>query len=104
MVTHDGVVTDLELNILGREVRWALGSITANKANGGDEIPNELLKILKDDAVEVLHSTSQHIWKTQQWPQDWKRPVFISIPKNVQTTLQLCSFHMLARYAQNPLS
>ena len=104
MVTHDGVDTDLELNILEHEVRQALGSITTNKANGGNEIPNALLKILKDDAVEVLHSTHQHIWKTQQWPQDWKRPVFISIPKNVQTTLQLCSFHMLARYAQNPLS
>ena len=81
MVTHDGVVTHLELNILDHEVRRALGSITTNRANGGNEIPNELFKILKDDAVEVLHSTCQHIWKTQQWPQDWKRSVFILIPK-----------------------
>ena len=63
------------------EVKWALGNITTNKASGGDGIPAELFKILKHDAVKVLHSISQQIWKTQQWPQDWKRSVFISIPK-----------------------
>ena len=78
---HDGVITDLELDILECEVKWALESITTNKANGGDGIPVELFQILKDDAVKVLHSTCQQIWKTQQWPQDWKRSVFIPIPK-----------------------
>jgi len=75
------VITHLEPNILEREVRWALGSITRNKAGGGDGIPAELFQILKDDAVKVLHSICQQIWKTQQWPQDWKRSAFISIPK-----------------------
>ena len=78
---HDGVITHLEPDILECEVRWALGSITTNKASGGDGIPVELLQILKDDAVKVLHSICQQIWKTQQWPQDWKRSVFIPIPK-----------------------
>ena len=78
---HDGVITHLEPDILEREVKWALGSITTNKASGGDGIPAELLTILKDDAVKVLHSICQQIWKTWQWPQDWKRSVFISIPK-----------------------
>ena len=78
---HDGVITHLEPDILECEVKWALGSITTNKANGGDGIPIELFQILKDDAVKVLHSLCQHIWKTQQWPQDWKRSVFIPIPK-----------------------
>ena len=78
---HDGVITDLEPDILEYEVKWALESITTNKASGGDGIPVELLKILKDDAVKVLHSICQQIWKTQQWPQDWKRSVFIPIPK-----------------------
>ena len=78
---HDGVITDLEPDILECEVKWALESITTNKASGGDEIPVELFKILKDDAVKVLHSICQHIWKTQQWPQDWKKSVFIPIPK-----------------------
>ena len=77
---HDGVITDLESDILECEVKWALESITANKASGGDGIPVELFQILKDDAVKVLHSICQQIWKTQQWPQDWKRSVFISIP------------------------
>ena len=77
---HDGVVTHLELDILEYEVKWALGSITTNKASGGDGIPVELFQILKD-AVKVLHSICQQIWKTQQWPQDWKRSVFIPIPK-----------------------
>ena len=78
---HDGVITHLEPDILECEVKWALGSITTNKASGGDGIPVELFQILKDDAVKVLHSTCQQIWKTQQWPQDWKRSVFIPIPK-----------------------
>ena len=78
---HDGVITDLEPDILECEVKWALESITMNKASGGDGIPVELFQILKDDAVKVLHSICQQIWKTQQWPQDWKRAVFIPIPK-----------------------
>ena len=78
---YDGVITHLEPDILEWEVKWALGSITTNKASGGDGIPVELFQILKDDAVKVLHSTCQKIWKTQQWPQDWKRLVFIPIPK-----------------------
>ena len=78
---HDCVITDLEPDILECEVKWALGSITTNKASGGDGIPVELFQILKDDAVKVLHSICQQIWKTQQWPQDWKRAVFIPIPK-----------------------
>ena len=87
---HDGVITYLEPDILECEVKWALKSITTNKASGSDGIPVELFQILKDDAVKVLHSICQHIWKTQQWPQDWKRSVFISqrktMPKNAQTT------------------
>ena len=78
---HDGVITHLELDILECEVKWVLGSITRNKASGGDRIPVELFQILKDDAVNVLHSICQQIWKTQQWPQDWKRSIFIPIPK-----------------------
>ena len=80
---HEGVITPthLEPDILECEVRWALGSITANKASGRDGISVELFKFLKDDAVKVLHSLCQQIWKTQQWPQDWKRSVFIPIPK-----------------------
>ena len=78
---HDGVITHLEPDILECEVRWALESITMNKARGGDGIPVELFHILKDDAVKVLQSICQQIWKTQQWPQDWKRSVFLTIPK-----------------------
>ena len=78
---HNGVITHLELDILECEVKWALGRITMNKAGGDDGIPDELFQILKDDAVKVLHSIYQQIWKTQQWPQDWKRSVFIPIPK-----------------------
>ena len=78
---HDGVITHLEPDILECEVKWALGSITTNKASRVDGIPVELFKFLKDDAVKVLHSICQQIWKTQQWPQDWKRSVFIRIPK-----------------------
>ena len=74
-VNHDGVITHLEPDILEHEVKWALGSITMNKAGGGEGIPVELIQILKDDAVEVLHSICQQIWKTQQLPQDWKRSV-----------------------------
>ena len=80
---HDGVVTHLEPDILECKVRWALGSITMNKASGGDGIPPELFQILKDAAVKVLHSICQQIWKTQQWPQDWKRSVFIPILNKV---------------------
>ena len=78
---HDGVIIHLEPDILECEVKWALGSITMNKASGRDGIPVELFQILKDDAVKVLHSICQQIWKTLQWPQDWKRSVFIPIPK-----------------------
>ena len=78
---HDGVITHLEPDILECEVKWALGSITTNKASGGDGIPIELFQILKDAAVKVLHSIFQQIWKTQQWPQDWRRSVFTSISK-----------------------
>ena len=80
---HDGVITHIQLepDILECEVKWALGSITTNKASGGDGIPVEVFQILKDDAVKMLHSICQQIWKTRQWPQDWKRSVFIPIPK-----------------------
>ena len=78
---HDGVVTHLEPDILECKVKWTLGKITLNKASGGDGIPVELFQILKDDALKVLHSVCQQIWKTQQWPQDRKRSVFIPIPK-----------------------
>ena len=78
---HDGVVTYLEPDILECEVRWALGSVSMNKASGGDVITVELFQILKDDTVKVLYSICQQIWKTQQWPQDWKRPIFIPTPK-----------------------
>ena len=93
---HDGVITHLEPDILECEVKRALESITTNKASGGDGIPVELFQILKDDAVKVLHSICQQIWKTQQWPQDWKRSVFILIPKKgnakeCSTTAQLHS-------------
>ena len=78
---HHGVITHLEPDILECEVKWALGSVITNKASRADGIPAELFQILKDDAVKVLHSVCQQIWKTQQWPQDWKRSVFIPIPK-----------------------
>ena len=78
---HKGVITHLEPDILECEVRWVLGSIAVNKAGGADGIPVELFQILKDDAVKVLHSICQQIWKTQQWPQDWKGSVFIPVPK-----------------------
>ena len=78
---HDGGITHLEPDILKCEDKWALGSITTNKANAGDKIPAELFQILKDDAVKVLHSICQQVWKTQQWPQNWKSSVFVPIPK-----------------------
>jgi len=77
---HDGVITHLEPDILEYEVKWALGRITMNKASGGDGILVELFQILKDDAVKVLHSICQQIWKTQQWPRHWKRSVFVPVP------------------------
>ena len=77
---HDGMVTNLEPGILECEVKWALGSITTNKASGGDGISAELFEILKDDAVKALHAIHQQIWKTQQWPEDWKRSIFTPIP------------------------
>ena len=99
---HDGVITLLEPDILECEVKWALESITTNKASGHDGNPVELFQILKDDAEKVLHSTCQQIWKTWQCTQDWKRSVFIPIPrkampKNAQTTAQLHSSHMLVK-------
>ena len=97
---HHGVITHLEPDILECEVKWALESITTNKASGGDGIPVELFQILKGDALKVLHSICQHIWKTQQWPQDWKRSLSFqsqrkTMPENAQTTAQLHSSHML---------
>ena len=99
---HDDVITNLEPDILECKVKWALESITTNKASGGDGIPVELIQILKDDAVKVLHSMCQQIWKTQQWPQDWKRSFSFqsqrkAMPKNAQTTAQLHSSHMLVK-------
>ena len=83
------MITHLEPDILECEVKWGLGRITTNKGSGGDGIPVELFQILKDDAVKVLHSISQQIWKSQQWPQDWKRSVFIPVPK--KTNANECS-------------
>ena len=94
---HNGVITHLEPDILDCEVKWALGSITTNKASGHDGIPVELFQILKDDAMKVLHSICQKILKTQQCPQAWKRSVFIPIPKSAQTTAQLLSSHTLVK-------
>ena len=91
---HDGIVTYLEPDILECEVKWALGSMTTNKASVGDGIPTELFQILKDDVVKVLNSICQQIWKTQQWPQDWKRSVFILIPKG--GTKECSNYHTIA--------
>ena len=95
---HDGVITHLEPDILECEVKWALGSITTNKASGGDGIPAELFQILEDDAVRVLHSICQQIWKTQQWPQDWKRSVFTPVPKkgNVKDCSNYCTIALIS--------
>ena len=99
---HDGVISNLEPDILECEVKWTLESITRNKASGGDGIPIELFQILKDDAVKVLHSICQQIWKTQQRPQDWKGQFSFQFqrkakPKNAQTTAQLHSSHTLVK-------
>ena len=94
---NDGVITHLEPDILECEVRWALGSITTNKASGGDGIPVELFQILEDDAVKVVHSICQQIWKTQQWPQFSFQSQRKAMPKNAQTTAQLHSSHMLVK-------
>ena len=96
---NDGVITDLEPDILECEVKWALGHITTNKASGGDGIPVELFQILKDDAVKVLHSICQQIWKTQQWPQYWKRSVFIPIPKKGNAK-ECSNYHTIALISQ----
>ena len=92
---HGGVITHLGLDILESEVKWALGSISTNKARGGDGIPVELFQILKDEAVKVLHSICQQIWKTQQWPQDWKRSVFILVPKKGNAK-ECSNYHTIA--------
>ena len=95
---HNDVITHLEPDILESEVKWALESITTNKASGGDGIPVELFQILKDDAVKLLHSICQQIWKTQQWPQDWKKSVFISIPKkgNAKECSNYCTIELIS--------
>ena len=92
---HNGVITHLEPDTLECEVKRALESITTNKASGGDEMPVELFQILKDDAVKVLHSICQQIWKTRQWPQDWKKSVFIPIPKK-DNAKECSNYHMIA--------
>ena len=97
---HDGVMTHLEPDILECEVKWALGSITVNKASGGDGIPVELFQILKDGAVKVLHSICQEIWKIQQWPQDWKRSVFIPIPKKGNAK-ECSNYHTITRISHS---
>ena len=95
---HSGMIPLLEADILECEVQWALGRVTTNKASGGDGIPIELFQILKDDAVKVLHSISQQIWKTQQWSQDWKRSVFIPIPKkgNAKECSNYCTIALVS--------
>ena len=95
---HDGVITHLEPDILECEVKCTLGSITTNKASGGDGIPVEWFQILKDDAVKVMHSICHQVWKTQQWPQDWKRSVFILIPKkgNAKECSNYCTIAVIS--------
>ena len=95
---HDGVITHLEPDILECEIKWALGSITRDKASGGDGIPVELFQILKDDAEKVLHSIYQQIWKTQQWTQDWKKSVFIPIPQkdNAKECSNYCTVALIS--------
>ena len=92
------MITHLEPDILECKIKWALGSITVNKASGGDEIPIQLFQILKDNAVKMLHSTGQQIWKTQQWPQDWKRSVFIPFPKkgNAKECSNYCTIALIS--------
>ena len=95
---HDGVITHLEPDILECEIKWALGSVTTNKASGGDGIPDELFQILKDDAVKVLHSIYQQTGETRQWPKDWKRSVFILIPKkgNAKECSSYCTIALIS--------
>ena len=99
---HDGVITHLEPDILECEVKWALGSITMHRASRGDEILVELFQVLKDGAVKVLHSICQQIWKTQQQPQDWKRSVFIPIPKkgNVKECSNYCTIVLISHVSK----
>ena len=92
---HSGVITHLEPDMLECEFKWTLGSITTNKVSGGDGIPVERFQILKDDAVQVLHSICQRIWKTQQWPQDWRRSVFIPMPKKGNAK-ECSNYHTIA--------
>ena len=99
---HNGIITHLEPDMLECEVKWALGNISINKASGGDRIPAELFEILKVDAVKVLHPICQQIWKTLQWPQDWKSQFSFqlqrnAVPKNIPTTVILHLSHMLAK-------
>ena len=103
---RDGVITHLEPDLLECEVKWALESITTNKASGGDGIPVELLQILKDDAVKVIHSICQHVWKTQQWQQDWKRSVFIPIPKkgNAKECSNYCTIALISHASRAMLN
>ena len=102
---HDAVLTHLEPDILECEVKWALGSITMNKASGGDGIPVELFQILRDDAVKVLHSICQQIWKTQRWPQDWKKSIFIPIPKkgNAKECSNYCTIALISHASKEIL-
>ena len=102
---HNGVITDLEPDILECEVKWALESITTNKASGGDGIPAELLQILKADALKVLHLICQQIWKIQQWSQDWKRSVFILIPNqgNVKECSNYCTIARISHASKEML-
>ena len=95
---HNGIITPQEPDILQCKVKWAIGSTTTNKASGGDAIPVELFQILKDDVVKALHSISQQIWKTQQWPQDWKRSIFIPIPKkgNAKESSNYCTIAFIS--------
>ena len=99
---HDGVITHREPDILECKVKWALGNITMNKTSGGDGIPVELFQILKDNAVKVLHSIHQQIWKTRQWPQNWKRSVFISIPKkgNAKECSNYCAIALISQVSK----
>ena len=99
---HDDVITNLVPDILECEVKWALESITMNKASGSDASPVELFQILKDDAVKALHSICQQIWKTQQWPQDWKRSVFIPVPKkdNTKECLNYCTIALISHVSK----
>ena len=102
---HDGAITYLESDTLECEVKWALGNITTNKASRGNGIPVELFQILKDDAVKVLHSIQQKIWKTLQWPQDWKRSIFIPIPKkgNAKQCSNYCTIALISHASKGML-